>query len=77
MAIPSKIRRKYSIKKGTQIIFAENENGSIEIIPVPPLSKLFGVDRRHKDLVVESVKELHAERRREALVEKMKTDPQL
>lgn len=34
--IPAKIRKKYSIKKGTKIVFVENERGVIEMIPVPP-----------------------------------------
>jgi len=67
--IPAKIRRKYSIKEGTKIVFVENENGTLEIIPVPPLSELFGVDREHKDLLIASIKELHEERRREAAAE--------
>ena len=70
--IPSKIRKKYSIKKGTRIIFVENENGSIEIIPVPPLSDLFGVDSENKEALIASIRELHAECRREVAFDKKK-----
>jgi AbrB family looped-hinge helix DNA binding protein len=70
--IPAKIRKKYSIKQGTKIVFIEKENGILELIPVPPLSELFGVDRRHKDVIIAGIKELHEERRREAAHDKRK-----
>lgn len=64
--IPAKIRKKYLIREGTKIIFIENENGTLELIPVPPLSELFGVDRVHRDVLIAGIRELHSERRREA-----------
>ena len=70
--IPAKIRRKYSIKEGTKIVFVENDDGTLRLIPVPPLLELFGADRAHKDLLIASVKELHGERRREAALDKKK-----
>jgi hypothetical protein len=59
-------------QKHDQHTCKENEKGIIEIIPVPPLSELFGVDRDHKDLLIASIKELHKERRREAALESKK-----
>ncbi len=50
--IPAKIRKKYSIKAGTRIVFVENERGGLEMIPVPPLSELFGIDREYKDILL-------------------------
>ncbi|MGI0091559.1 MAG: AbrB/MazE/SpoVT family DNA-binding domain-containing protein [Nitrososphaerales archaeon] len=67
--IPAKIRKKYSIKEGTKIVFIENENGMLELIPVPPLLELFGIDRDKKDILVASVKELENEHRREAALD--------
>jgi AbrB family looped-hinge helix DNA binding protein len=70
--IPAKIRKKYSIKEGTKIVFIENENGTLQLIPVPPLSELFGVDREHKDTLIAGIKELEAEHRREAALDREK-----
>ncbi len=70
--IPAKIRKKYSIKEGTKIVFVENEEGRLEIIPVPPISSLFGIDRKNKDLLVKAVIELEKEHRREASLDKKK-----
>jgi len=70
--IPAKIRKKYSIKAGTKIVFIENENGMLELIPVPPLSELFGVDREHKDALKASIRELENEHRLEAALDKKK-----
>ncbi|MDH2899416.1 MAG: AbrB/MazE/SpoVT family DNA-binding domain-containing protein [archaeon] len=68
--IPAKIRKKYLIREGTKIIFIENENGTLELIPVPPLSELFGVDRVHRDVLIAGIRELHSERRREAALDR-------
>lgn len=70
--IPAKIRKKYSIKQGTKIVFVENETGRLEMIPVPPLSGLFGVDREHKDILLAAVTELENEHRNEALHDRKK-----
>jgi AbrB family looped-hinge helix DNA binding protein len=70
--IPAKIRKKYSIKEGTKIVFIENEEGRLEMIPVPPLSELFGADREHKDALLADVRELEKEHRSEALLDKKK-----
>jgi AbrB family looped-hinge helix DNA binding protein len=68
--IPAKIRKRYSIKEGTKIIFVENEDGALELIPVPRLSELFGVDREHRDVLIAGIKELHGERRRDAALDR-------
>ena len=70
--IPAKIRRKYKIKAGTRIVFVENENGGIELIPVPPLSELFGVAREDKEILLEGIRELEIEHRREATLDRKK-----
>ena len=70
--IPAKVRKRYSIREGTKIVFVENPNGTLELIPVPPLSELFGIDRKHRDALVASIRELHNERRREAAIDQKK-----
>ena len=70
--IPAKIRKKYSIKEGTKIVFIENEKGRLEMIPVPPLSELFGAAREHKNVLLAAVRELEIEHRNEALLDKKK-----
>jgi AbrB family looped-hinge helix DNA binding protein len=70
--IPAKIRKKYSIKEGSKIVFVENDEGIIQMIPVPPLSELWGVDRENRDILLEGIRELHKERRREAAIDRKK-----
>ena len=70
--IPAKIRKKYAIREGTRIVFIENENGRLELVPVPPLSELFGVDREKKDILIAGIKELEKEHRREAALDSKK-----
>jgi AbrB family looped-hinge helix DNA binding protein len=63
--IPAKIRRKYGIKEGTRVVFVEEE-GQLILIPVPPIGELFGVDREHKDELLQAIREMEEEHRREA-----------
>ncbi|MBI2126264.1 MAG: AbrB/MazE/SpoVT family DNA-binding domain-containing protein [Thaumarchaeota archaeon] len=63
--IPAKIRHKYGIKEGAKIIFLESEDGII-LVPVPSISALFGIDKERKDILLEAVRELEEEHRREA-----------
>jgi AbrB family looped-hinge helix DNA binding protein len=69
VTIPAAIRRKYGIKEGSKIEFVELD-GSILLIPLKTLKELRGVDKKHKKLVIKGIRELEAERRREARVEK-------
>jgi AbrB family looped-hinge helix DNA binding protein len=69
--IPVRIRKKYSIKEGSKIVFVENEEtGRIEIIPVPPLSELFGTGRAKRESLIAGIRELEDEHRREASVDR-------
>jgi AbrB family looped-hinge helix DNA binding protein len=63
--IPAKIRRKYGIKEGTRVVFVE-EGGQLILIPVPPIGELFGADREHKDELLQAIREMEEEHRREA-----------
>lgn len=64
--IPANIRKKYSIKEGMKIVFVGSENGKLELIPVPPLSELFGAAREKREALLEGIRELEREHRREA-----------
>ena len=70
--IPAKIRKKYSIKEGTKIVFVENENGGLELMPVPPLSELFGAGREKREALLKGIRELEREHRREADLDRKK-----
>lgn len=65
VTIPASIRRKYSLKKGSQVKFVETGHGVL-LVPAPPLEKLYGADRNRKQTVYAIIRELEAERRREA-----------
>lgn len=69
VTIPSRIRRKYGIKDGDKVEFVEL-NGSILLIPLKSLKELRGVDAKHRRLVIQGIKELEGERRREARLER-------
>lgn len=65
VTIPARIRKKYNLRKGSRVEFIETDSG-IMLIPVVPLESLFGADAGSRDLVLEMVRELHKERRKEA-----------
>ena len=65
VSIPSEIRNKYGLRKGTKVEFIDTEEG-IVIVPLVPIRTLFGVDKSRKKLIREIVHEIHEERRREA-----------
>ena len=65
VSIPSEIRNKYGLRKGSKVEFIDTDEG-IVIVPLLPLRALFGVDKSRKKLVREIVREIHDERRREA-----------
>ena len=65
ITIPIKIVRKYGIKKGMRVKFIEGKN-CIIMVPIPSLEDLRGIDRRYSQLIIDAIRELEAERRREA-----------
>jgi len=69
VTIPSRIRRKYGIKDGDKVEFVELD-GSILLIPLKSLKELRGVDTKHRRLVIQGIKKLERERRREARLER-------
>jgi len=65
LTIPSELRRKYKIKKGSKLILKDAGIG-IMIVPVKPFEELFGVDKEHQDKLIEAIKGLNREHREEA-----------
>ena len=65
VTIPAEIMRKYRIKEGMRVKFIETEAG-ILVIPIPKLEDLHGIDRQYTAALIEGIRELEAEHRREA-----------
>lgn len=65
VTIPSSIRRKHGIKEGDKVQFVEVD-GAIMMIPVKSLSEMYGMDRVHAKTLIESIRELNHEHRKEA-----------
>lgn len=65
VTIPSKIRKKFRLKRGSRVEFVETDEGVL-IVPVVPLEDLFGADRDKKEIVYQMIKKLQDERRKEA-----------
>ncbi len=65
VTIPSNIRKKYRLKKGSKVTFIETDEGVL-FVPIVSLEELRGVDKEKKELVYAMIKEVEAERRRES-----------
>lgn len=65
VTIPSSIRRKYGIKEGDKVQFVEVD-GAVMMIPVKSLSEMHGMDRVHAKALLEGIRELNREHRKEA-----------
>ncbi|MGP8070590.1 MAG: AbrB/MazE/SpoVT family DNA-binding domain-containing protein [Candidatus Bathyarchaeia archaeon] len=64
VTIPSSIRRKYGIREGDRVQFVEVD-GAIMMIPVKSLSEMQGMDKAHAKALLEGVRELNREHRKE------------
>ncbi len=60
------MRRKLGLTQGSRVDFIETDDGVL-IVPVIPFVKLIGVDRNRKKIVRKMIREIHEERRREAV----------
>ncbi len=65
MTVPSKLRQKYGIREGSKVCLIEKESGVL-LVPVTDISSLFGMGARHKDKILEAVRELEREHDEEA-----------
>jgi AbrB family looped-hinge helix DNA binding protein len=65
VTIPSSIRRRHKIKEGDKVQFVEVD-GTIMMIPVKNLAEMHGMFRNRAKALVEGVRELNREHRKEA-----------
>lgn len=65
VTIPSKIRRKYSLRQGSKVEFVEVEEG-LFLVPVKTLRELRGAAKEKSSMLIEAVRELETEHREEA-----------
>jgi AbrB family looped-hinge helix DNA binding protein len=65
VTIPSSIRRKYGIRNGDKVQFVEVD-GAVMMLPVRTLSEMHGLDKQHANALIEGVRELNREHRKEA-----------
>jgi len=60
ISIPTEIRKKYKIREGDHIIVKEDENGTLQLIPIESIEAL-----RARALTVEESRELYIRSRKE------------
>ena len=65
VTIPSKIRKKYSLRQGSKVEFVEVEEGLL-LVPLKSLRELRGTAKEKSDLLISAVRELEREHREEA-----------
>ena len=65
VTIPSSIRRRYGIEEGSKVQFVEVD-GAIVLVPVKTLTEMGGLDKPRGKVLIESVRELNREHRKEA-----------
>jgi len=65
VTIPSSLRRKYGIEEGDKVQFVEAD-GAIMMIPVKSLADMHGMFRERAKDLIEGVRELDREHRKEA-----------
>ena len=65
VTIPVSIRRKHGIKNGDKVQFVEVD-GVVMMIPVKSLHEMHGLDKDHAKILIEGIRELNREHRKEA-----------
>ena len=65
VTIPSKIRKKYSLRQGSKVEFVEVEQGLL-LVPLKSLRELRGAGKDKSNALISAVKELEREHREEA-----------
>jgi AbrB family looped-hinge helix DNA binding protein len=65
VTIPSKIRRKYSLRQGSKVEFVEVDGG-LFLVPVKTLRELRGAGKENAGALISGIKELEREHREEA-----------
>jgi len=64
VTIPARIMRKYGIKQGSKVEFVELED-SVLMVPLKSLGELRGVDKEHREVLLDAIRELNVEHRKE------------
>ncbi len=64
--IPASIRRKYRIKEGDKVVFLETDEG-IVMVPVPRLGEFAQSGLKHREKLLQAIRELELEHRTESL----------
>jgi AbrB family looped-hinge helix DNA binding protein len=64
--IPASIRKEYGIREGDKLAFVETDHG-LAIVRIPPLTEIYGSGVHERDKIIQAIRELEAEHRREAL----------
>lgn len=65
VTIPAKIRKKYDLHEGRKVRFVEAD-GNLILVPVLSLKELHGLGKDRKKELMQAVRELDREHRREA-----------
>jgi AbrB family looped-hinge helix DNA binding protein len=65
VTIPSKIRKKYSLRQGSKVEFVEVDGG-LFLVPVKTLRELRGAGKENAGALISGIKELEREHRKEA-----------
>jgi AbrB family looped-hinge helix DNA binding protein len=63
--IPARLKRKYGIHEGTKVLFVE-QDGSLLMVPLKSLREMRGLGRGRFGEIVEGIRELEVEHRRES-----------
>ena len=63
--IPARMRRRYGINEGTKVLFVE-QDGALLMVPLKSLREMRGLGKDHFGEIVEGIRELEAEHRRES-----------
>ena len=63
--IPARIKRKYSIHEGSKVLFIE-QDGALLMVPLKSLREMRGLGRDRFGDIVDGIRELEAEHRRES-----------
>lgn len=65
VTIPSKIRKKYSLRQGSKVEFVEVDGG-LFLVPLKTLRELRGAGKENVNALISGIKELEREHREEA-----------
>jgi AbrB family looped-hinge helix DNA binding protein len=65
VTIPSKIRKKYSLRQGSKVEFVEVDGGLL-LVPLKTLQELRGAGKNNSSSLISGIRELESEHREEA-----------